>query len=58
LIKNKSINQGKVAIGLKVNPIGKLILSANALIRLDNGSLRPDRFAPLVGLSYRFQNSG
>jgi hypothetical protein len=54
LVKNTSINQDNVALGLKVNPIGKLIVSANALIRIDNGGLRPDRFAPLVGISYRF----
>jgi hypothetical protein len=49
-----SINVDNVALGLKVNPIGRLILSANALIRLDTGGLRPDRFVPLVGISYRF----
>jgi hypothetical protein len=48
------VNLDNVALGLKWNPAGKLILSANALIRLDNGSLRPARFVPLVGMSYRF----
>lgn len=43
-----------LALGLKWNPAGKLILSANALIRLDDGGLRPSRFVPLVGVSYRF----
>jgi hypothetical protein len=43
-----------LALGLKWNPAGKLILSANALIRLDDGGLRPNRFVPLVGVSYRF----
>jgi hypothetical protein len=49
-----AINVDNVALGLKWNPAGRLILSANALIRLDSGSLRPDRFVPLVGVSYRF----
>jgi hypothetical protein len=49
-----SINVDNVALGLKVNPVGRLILSANALIRLDTGGLRPDRFVPLIGISYRF----
>ena len=43
-----------LALGFKWNPAGRLILSANALVRLDNGGLRPSRFVPLVGVSYRF----
>jgi hypothetical protein len=53
-VTNGSFNVDNVALGLKVNPIGHLILSANALIRLDDGGLRPARFIPLVGISYRF----
>lgn len=49
---NYSVNN--VGLGLKVNPVGRLILSANALIRIDSGGLRPNRFVPLVGVSYRF----
>ena len=49
-----SFNLDNVALGLKVNPVGKLILSANVLIRLDDGGLRPARFVPLAGISYRF----
>jgi hypothetical protein len=49
-----SVNVDNLALGLKWNPAGRLILSANALIRLDSGSLRPDRFVPLIGVSYRF----
>jgi len=49
-----SINVDNVALGLKLNPVGRLIVSANALVRLDSGGLRPDRFVPLVGVSYRF----
>jgi hypothetical protein len=53
-INTTSYNVDNVAVGLKVNPIGHLILSANALIRLDDAGLRPARFVPLVGVSYRF----
>jgi hypothetical protein len=53
-VANGSINVDNVALGLKWNPAGRLIVSANALIRLDSGGLRPDRFVPLVGISYRF----
>ena len=49
-----SIDVNNVAAGIKWNPTGRLILSANALIRLDTGGLRPNRFVPLVGISYRF----
>ncbi|MGB6475162.1 MAG: transporter [Candidatus Sulfotelmatobacter sp.] len=55
-VANGGINVDNVAIGLKWNPVGKLIVSANALVRLDDGSLRPARFVPLLGLSYRFGN--
>jgi hypothetical protein len=50
------VNLDNLALGLKWNPIGKLIVSANALVRLDSGGLRPNRLVPLVGLSYRFGN--
>lgn len=53
-VATDGINVNNAAIGLKLNPVGRLILSANALIRLDNGGLRPARFVPLVGISYRF----
>lgn len=49
-----SISVDNLALGLKVNPVGRLIVSVNALIRLDTGGLRPDRFVPLAGISYRF----
>jgi hypothetical protein len=49
-----TVNVDNIALGLKFNPVGRLVISANALIRLDTGGLRPDRFVPLVGLSYRF----
>jgi len=51
---NSSYSADNLGLGLKWNPKGNLILSANALIRLDSGGLRPARFVPLVGISYRF----
>jgi len=53
-VSNASYNVDNAAIGLKWNPAGRLIISANALIRLDDGGLRPARFVPLAGISYRF----
>jgi hypothetical protein len=43
-----------LALGIKWNPAGRLIISGNALVRLDNGGLRQSRVVPLVGVSYRF----
>ncbi len=43
-----------LSAGLKFNPMRSLIISANALIRLDSGGLRPARVVPLVGISYRY----
>jgi hypothetical protein len=51
---NSSYNVDNLGLGLKWNPAGHLILSANALIRLDSGGLRPARVVPLAGISYRF----
>jgi hypothetical protein len=41
------------AIGLKVNPGGKLLLNFNVLLKLDNGGLR-DKITPLLGIAYTF----
>lgn len=43
-----------LSVGLKLNPVKNLILSGNALVRLDSAGLRPNRFVPLVGISYLF----
>ena len=53
-VNTSSLNIDNLALGLKFNPGGRLIISANALVRLDTGGLRPNRFVPLVGISYRF----
>jgi hypothetical protein len=53
-IGESSYSLDNFSIGIKFNPAGNLILSANALIRLDSGGLRPARVVPLAGISYRF----
>ena len=52
-IKNGDFNDDNLGLGLKVNPIGKLLISANVLIRLNTGGLRAN-YIPLVGVSYKF----
>ena len=42
-----------LGVGFKLNPIWRLILTFNALIKLDDGGLR-SKFVPLAGISYRF----
>jgi len=53
-VRNGSYSVDNASVGLKWNPAGHLIISANALIRLDSGGLRPARVVPLAGISYRF----
>jgi hypothetical protein len=48
-----SFNTAKGALGVKVNPIGNLLISANVLVRFDHNGLR-NRPVPLIGLSYTF----
>jgi hypothetical protein len=49
----KSFFDDNASVGLKLNPIGRLLLSANALIQLDDGGLR-SKVDPLLGVSYSF----
>lgn len=42
-----------LAIGTKINPVGHLLITANVLIKLDNGGLRA-KVVPMGGLSYSF----
>jgi len=42
-----------MSVGLKWSPKGNLIISANALLKLNDSGLR-SKFVPLVGISYRF----
>jgi len=48
-----SFNTGKGALGVKFNPVGNLLISANVLTRFDHNGLR-SRPVPLVGMSYTF----
>ncbi len=50
-IDSYSVNN--VGIGAKVNPIGKLVISGNVLIKVNEGGLRA-KYIPLVGVSYSF----
>lgn len=48
-----SFTQSAASAGIKVNPIGDLLVSFNVLLALDDNGLR-DRIAPMLGLSYTF----
>jgi hypothetical protein len=50
---NGSYEVNNLSVGLKVNPVGHLLVSANALVKLNEGGVRA-RVVPLVGLSYSF----
>jgi hypothetical protein len=50
---NGSYEVNNLSVGLKVNPVGHLLVSANALVKLNEGGVRA-RAVPLVGLSYSF----
>jgi hypothetical protein len=49
----ENINITNGSVGFKVNPIGTLLVSFNALIQLNDAGLRA-RVVPLVGFSYTF----
>jgi len=42
-----------IAIGTKINPVGHLLITANVLLKVDNGGLRA-KAVPMGGLSYSF----
>lgn len=48
-----TINQANVAVGGKINVVGRLILSADVLFRVNDAGLH-SKPAPLVGISYNF----
>jgi hypothetical protein len=48
-----SYNQSSLALGLKVNPAGRLLLVLNVLVKLDDHGLR-DKVTPLLALDYTF----
>jgi hypothetical protein len=53
-VKNhSSFDEDNLAVGVKLNPVGKLVVSANVLIKLNDAGLRAN-YVPLVGISYKF----
>ena len=55
LVVDNVPNQNRLSgsVGLKINPVGNLLLTLNGLFALDNKGLR-DKFTPLIGLDYSF----
>jgi hypothetical protein len=47
------VHEENVSLGGKWNPAGHLLITANVLIRVNEGGLH-SRPAPLIGLSYMF----
>jgi hypothetical protein len=52
-VQSQSYEVDNLSLGLKVNPVGHLLVSLNTLVKLNNGGVRA-RVVPLVGLSYSF----
>ena len=50
---NGSYQVHNLGVGVKANLVWKLLLTANALIKLDDGGMRA-KVVPLVGISYSF----
>jgi hypothetical protein len=50
---HSAFDEDNLAVGIKLNPFGKLVLSANVLIKLNDAGLRAN-YVPLVGISYKF----
>ena len=50
-LQKGSFTLADAAVGLKYNPLGRLLLTGNVLFALNSGGLR-DRVIPLVGISY------
>lgn len=51
--ERRSLNALNGAAGIKVNPVGNLLVSFNLLFQLNDGGLRA-RVVPLIGASYTF----
>ncbi len=50
---NSAFDEDNLAVGIKLNPVGKLVVSANVMIKLNDAGLRAN-YVPLVGISYKF----
>jgi hypothetical protein len=53
VFQRDSFNMLSGSIGLKANPVGRLLLDVNLLFKLDEHGLR-DKLTPLVGIEYGF----
>ena len=49
---HNAFDEDNLAIGIKLNPAGKLVVSANVMIKLNDAGLRAN-YVPLVGISYK-----
>lgn len=53
-VKNQSaFDEDNLAVGIKLNPAGRFVVSANVMIKLNDAGLRAN-YVPLVGISYKF----
>ena len=52
-VSTATVNQNSVAIGGKISPFGRLLITANVLFRVNDAGLHY-KPAPLIGLSYTF----
>jgi hypothetical protein len=53
LTGNSGYTINDVSVGLKVSPVGNLVLSGNVLVQINNNGLHA-RPTPLIGISYKF----
>ena len=53
ILQRQGISINNASIGFKLNPVGQLLVTANVLLKLDDGGLR-QKATPLVGVSYAF----
>ncbi len=49
-----SFNISNASVGIRIKPIAGLLITGNALIRLNDGGLHTSTATPLVGISYTF----
>jgi len=52
-VQKSSFDVDNLGVGFKLNPFGRILVSANVMIKLNDAGLRAN-YVPLVGVSYRF----
>ncbi len=57
VLVNGSYQVNSLAAGIKANPVGHLLITANVTIKVGDGGLRA-KVVPLVGISYSFSDLG